>query len=64
MTIQINILSTKKLLPIQKQELLDANFTVIEEDFIECMEVRERIKAMDQISQQTKAYSSNIQADL
>ena len=35
MTKQINILSTKKLLPIQKQELLDANFTVIEEDFIE-----------------------------
>ena len=35
MTKQINILSTKKLLPNQKQELLDANFTVIEEDFIE-----------------------------
>lgn len=35
MTKQTNILSTKKLLPIQKQELLDANFTVFEEDFIE-----------------------------
>jgi len=35
MTKPINILSTKKLLPNQKQELLDANFTVIEEDFIE-----------------------------
>ena len=35
MTKQINILSTKKLSPNQKQELLDANFTVIEEDFIE-----------------------------
>lgn len=35
MTKQINILSTKKLLPNQKQQLLDANFTVIEEDFIE-----------------------------
>ncbi|WP_395065590.1 uroporphyrinogen-III synthase [Flavobacterium sp.] len=35
MTKQINILSTKKLLPNQKQELLDANFTVVEEDFIE-----------------------------
>ncbi len=35
MTKQINILSTKKLLPNQKQEFLDANFTVIEEDFIE-----------------------------
>ena len=35
MTKQTNILSTKKLLPNQKQELVDANFTVIEEDFIE-----------------------------
>jgi uroporphyrinogen-III synthase len=35
MTKQINILSTKKLLPNQKQELLNADFTVIEEDFIE-----------------------------
>ena len=35
MTKQINILSTKTLLPNQKQELVDANFTVIEEDFIE-----------------------------
>ena len=35
MTKQINIVSTKKLLPNQKQELVDANFTVIEEDFIE-----------------------------
>ena len=35
MTKQTNILSTKKLLPNQKQELLNANFTVIEEDFIE-----------------------------
>jgi len=35
MTKQINILSTKELLPNQKQELLDANFTVIEQDFIE-----------------------------
>jgi len=35
MTKQINILSTKKLLPNQKQKLLNANFTVIEEDFIE-----------------------------
>jgi uroporphyrinogen-III synthase len=35
MTKQINIVSTKKLLPNQKQVLLDANFTVIEEDFIE-----------------------------
>ncbi len=30
-----NILSTKKLLLNQKQQLLDANFSVIEEDFIE-----------------------------
>lgn len=35
MTNQINILSTKKLLPNQKQVLLAANLTVIEEDFIE-----------------------------
>lgn len=35
MTKQINILSTKKLLPNQKQALFDANFTFIEEDFIE-----------------------------
>ena len=35
MTKQINILSTKKLLPNQKQDLLDANFALIEEDFIE-----------------------------
>ena len=34
MTKQINILSTKKLLPNQKQLLLDANFHLIEEDFI------------------------------
>ncbi len=31
---KINILSTKKLLPKQKQLLLEANFSVIEEDFI------------------------------
>ena len=31
---QINILSTKKLLPNQKQVLLDAGFNVIEQDFI------------------------------
>ena len=35
MTKQINILSTKKLLPNQKQNLIDANFSVIEEDFIQ-----------------------------
>jgi len=35
MTKQINILSTKKLLPNQKQDLLDANISLIEEDFIE-----------------------------
>jgi len=35
MTKQINILSTKKLLPNQKQDLLDANVSLIEEDFIE-----------------------------
>jgi uroporphyrinogen-III synthase len=35
MTKQINILSTKKLLPNQKQDLLDANIHLIEEDFIE-----------------------------
>ena len=35
MTKQINILSTKKLLPNQKQVLLDANISLIEEDFIE-----------------------------
>ncbi len=35
MTKQINILSTKKLLPIQKQDLLDANISLIDEDFIE-----------------------------
>jgi len=34
MTKQINIVSTKKLLPNQKQLLLDANFHLIEEDFI------------------------------
>ncbi len=32
---QINILSTKKLLPNQKQALLDTNIALIEEDFIE-----------------------------
>lgn len=31
----INILSTKKLLPKQKQLLLDANLSVVEDDFIE-----------------------------
>jgi len=35
MTKQTNILSTKKLLPNQKQELLNANFSVIEDDFIQ-----------------------------
>ena len=35
MTKQINILSTKKLLPNQKQTLLEANVALIEEDFIE-----------------------------
>jgi uroporphyrinogen-III synthase len=35
MTKQINIVSTKKLLPNQKQLLLDDNISVIEEDFIE-----------------------------
>lgn len=35
MTKQINILSTKKLLPNQKQLLLDANIALMEEDFIE-----------------------------
>lgn len=35
MTKQINILSTKKLLPNQKQDLLNANFNLTEEDFIE-----------------------------
>ncbi|MGL2962713.1 uroporphyrinogen-III synthase [Flavobacterium sp. RSB2_4_14] len=34
MTKQINILSTKKLLPNQKQYLFDANIHLIEEDFI------------------------------
>jgi len=34
MTKQINIVSTKKLLPNQKQLLLDANIHLIEEDFI------------------------------
>ncbi len=35
MTKQINILSTKKLLPHQKQIVLDAKIHLIEEDFIE-----------------------------
>ncbi|MGG7033837.1 MAG: uroporphyrinogen-III synthase [Flavobacterium sp.] len=35
MTKKISILSTKKLLPNQKQLLLDANFSVTDEDFIE-----------------------------
>lgn len=35
MTKQINILSTKKLLPNQKQDSFDANIHLIEEDFIE-----------------------------
>jgi uroporphyrinogen-III synthase len=35
MTKKINILSTKKLLPNQKQLLVDADFSVIDEDFIE-----------------------------
>ena len=35
MTKQINILSTKKLLPNQKQDILDANISLIDEDFIE-----------------------------
>ncbi len=35
MTKQINILSTKKLLSKQKQDLLDANINLFEEDFIE-----------------------------
>ena len=41
MASQTNILSTKKLLPNQKQLLLDANFTVIEEDFIFVQSLRE-----------------------
>ena len=41
MASQTNILSTKKLLPNQKQLLLDANFTVIEEDFISVQSLRE-----------------------
>jgi uroporphyrinogen-III synthase len=35
MTKQINILSTKKLLPNQEQDILDANISLIDEDFIE-----------------------------
>lgn len=35
MSKQINIVSTKKLQPIQKQFLLDAGISVVEEDFIE-----------------------------
>lgn len=35
MTKPINILSTKKLLTIQKQSLIDASISLIEEDFIE-----------------------------
>jgi uroporphyrinogen-III synthase len=35
MSKQINIASTKKLQPIQKQFLLDAGISVVEEDFIE-----------------------------
>ena len=35
MTNKTNILSTKKLLPNQKQDLLDANIHLIEENFIE-----------------------------
>lgn len=35
MSKQINIVSTKKLLPLQKQLLLDAGISVLEEDFIE-----------------------------
>jgi uroporphyrinogen-III synthase len=35
MTKLINILSTKKLLPNQKQDILDANISLIDEDFIE-----------------------------
>ena len=34
MTTQINILSTKKLLTNQKQDILNANITLIEEEFI------------------------------
>lgn len=41
MTKKINILSTKKLLPNQKQELLNANINVIEEDFISVKTLRE-----------------------
>ena len=35
MTKKINILSTKKLLPNQKQLLVEALISVLEEDFIE-----------------------------
>lgn len=35
MSKQINIVSTKKLLPLQKQLLLNAGISVLEEDFIE-----------------------------
>jgi uroporphyrinogen-III synthase len=35
MTKQINILSTNKLLPNQKQDILDTNISLIDEDFIE-----------------------------
>jgi uroporphyrinogen-III synthase len=35
MNTKINILSTKILLPSQKQVLIDANFSLIEDDFIE-----------------------------
>ena len=48
MTKQLNILSTKKLLETQKQDLLDANFLVIEEDFIEIKTKEFKLKKINE----------------
>lgn len=48
MTNKINILSTKKLLPNQKQLLLEANFIVIEEDFIQTKTIDFELEKVNQ----------------
>ena len=45
---KINILSTKKLLPNQKQLLLDANFEVIDEDFIQTKNIHFELEKINE----------------
>jgi uroporphyrinogen-III synthase len=45
---KINIVSTKKLLPNQKQLLVEANFVVIEEDFIQTKSIDFELEKVNQ----------------